>query len=122
MPRRPAVDDDEESELRRDVISDLRGHKPNAGRCDFAADALEALWFPTSKAVKDRRARQRAMKRQFWADYFQEEIEKTAAAQNIPKYEALKQVRNEWKRHSSDEALAAFIKRENRAARRRDKK
>jgi hypothetical protein len=72
---------------------------------------LRRFGFPSAKAVKDRHAERRARDRQFMARIYREEIDRIAAAQDIPKYEAKQKVVEHWKLQSV-EALDSFLKRE----------
>jgi hypothetical protein len=81
------------------------------------ADALEALWFPSSELVKDRKDIAKATVRQWKAELYRMEIKGIAAAENISIHDAKKKVREIFTLQSLD-ALEQYMKRARQEQRR----
>ena len=98
------------AELQRGLIENLRRNLLDPGEREFLANALEALWFPSSERVKGRKALAKATVRQWTAELYRREYESIAAAESIPIYEA-KKILVKRRKLQSVEAMGQYIKR-----------
>jgi hypothetical protein len=105
------------AEIQRELIENLRRDLLRPGEREFLANALEALWFPSSELVKDRKDIAKATVRQWKAELYRMEIKGIAAAENISIHDAKKKVREIFTLQSLD-ALEQYMKRARQEQRR----
>jgi hypothetical protein len=90
------------TEIQRELLENLRRNLLSSGEREYLAAQLERFWFPSSKAVKDGRARGRATIRQWWAELYRREIDHIAATERISKADAKIKVAEKYELQSVD--------------------
>ena len=105
------------TEIQRELIENLRRDLLRPGERESLANALEALWFPSSELVKDRKDNAKATVRQWNNELYRMEIKGIAAAENISIHDAKKKVREIFNLQSV-EALDQYMKRARQERRR----
>lgn len=111
MPKRLKLPTDREpDQILRELIDGLRWNDLSLSERGLLADALEALWFPSSQQVKDRRAESRASFHRWRAARLRQEITAIASSDNISKADAKLKVVERFKLHSV-EALETYMRR-----------
>lgn len=96
--------------IQRELIENLRRNLLRPGEREMLAAELERLWFPASKAVKDRKAHSRAKHHEWVAELYRREINAIAAKQKITKADAKLIVVKRFALQSV-EALETYVRR-----------
>ena len=96
------------TDIRRELIENLRRNLLRPGECELLATQLERFWWPSSTEVKAGKKKDRRGLRRWKAEQYQIEIDHIAATEHILIGEAKVKVREKYKLQSV-EALETYM-------------